>query len=772
VKTLRIISCGIVFLWISLLAQNSIGIYPLDADENNSITLKRYRMNASASYQQSAGSQQIPSGKAEIEGGTWKELSVYGGDVNDLAVHPNGDLFAATYSGVYRSTDNGQTWEEVNTQLPTSTATSLAINSSGTLFVGMKEGVFKSTDNGASWVKTSLNVPSSSFTDALIVTADDVLFAGNSSAPGNLFRSTDNANSWTDVSVPPSTAVWQLFSPAPKHILAGTLFSGVYLSTDNGDHWSSTSLTNGITGQFVTNSVGEIFVGTYGLQGDSFGGIYQSADSGATWIKVQNEIENLRIPALAINSNDVLFAGVLDGGDAYRSTDNGATWEKIILGLDLDFGIRLLRVNLNDDVFVGSVGNGVYRSTDGGNFWSAANQGLTGFKISDFTVSQAGDIFVAALPGGIFRSTDHGTSWKKINSGLASPAVYSVEVDSRGDLFTGTLPGMYRSLDNGDTWVEINKGLPLSPANSIVINPDSGFIYIGTRGSGVYYSNNDGDSWKEYNDGLSDPFVSTLTSNANGDPFVGTRSQGIFRWEPESASWTQINTGLPEAPLPLIQSIVVHPQSQQIFAALLFFGVYRSQDNGDIWSITTLPDPYTTSLAVDGQGGIFEGSGFFGIGFSNNVYHSTNGGISWTSIKAGIPTNSPVLTLGVDTLDRLLAGTLSSGVLRWSNTSTSLQNPPNNIADKFELSQNYPNPFNPVTTIKYYLPSRSKVVLKIYDILGKEIRILVDDIQSPGLKSVIWDGTNNQGESVGSGVYIYQIRAGNEIQTKKMTLLK
>ena len=94
------------------------------------------------------------------------------------------------------------------------------------------------------------------------------------------------------------------------------------------------------------------------------------------------------------------------------------------------------------------------------------------------------------------------------------------------------------------------------------------------------------------------------------------------------------------------------------------------------------------------------------------------------------------------------------------------------FSESFILYHAYPNPFNPTTTIRYELSQRSQISLKVYSILGLEIRTLIDDVQSPGLKSVIWDGTNNQGESVGSGVYIYQIRAGNEIQTRKMTLLK
>jgi hypothetical protein len=125
----------------------------------------------------------------------------------------------------------------------------------------------------------------------------------------------------------------------------------------------------------------------------------------------------------------------------------------------------------------------------------------------------------------------------------------------------------------------------------------------------------------------------------------------------------------------------------------------------------------------------------------------------------------------VDTLDQLLAGTWSSGVVRWSNASTSLQEI-RTIPVKFYLSQNYPNPFNPATTISYFLPSRSRITLKVFNILGETIRTLADDIQAPGEKTVVWDARNEKGRIVGSGVYIYQLQTGSETETKKMMFLK
>ena len=94
------------------------------------------------------------------------------------------------------------------------------------------------------------------------------------------------------------------------------------------------------------------------------------------------------------------------------------------------------------------------------------------------------------------------------------------------------------------------------------------------------------------------------------------------------------------------------------------------------------------------------------------------------------------------------------------------------IPKEFKLHQNYPNPFNPFTTIKYELPKPSDVVLKIYNILGQEVKTLVNSPKPAGYFQVLWDGTNFYGVRVSSGMYIYRIQVENFVSVKKMVLLK
>lgn len=94
------------------------------------------------------------------------------------------------------------------------------------------------------------------------------------------------------------------------------------------------------------------------------------------------------------------------------------------------------------------------------------------------------------------------------------------------------------------------------------------------------------------------------------------------------------------------------------------------------------------------------------------------------------------------------------------------------LPSKFSLSQNYPNPFNPSTTISYTLNNPARVSLKVYNMLGAEIATLVNEQQLAGEKIVTWNALNSSGSTLPSGLYLYQLKAGSQVLTKKMTLIK
>jgi len=102
-------------------------------------------------------------------------------------------------------------------------------------------------------------------------------------------------------------------------------------------------------------------------------------------------------------------------------------------------------------------------------------------------------------------------------------------------------------------------------------------------------------------------------------------------------------------------------------------------------------------------------------------------------------------------------------------------NPGDVQVSTFKLAQNYPNPFNPTTVINYNVEAGGHVTLKVYDIMGRLVKTLVNDYKAAGNGSgynVVWDGTDNSGSHVSAGLYIYSLQTGNKSMTKKMVLMK
>jgi hypothetical protein len=189
---------------------------------------------------------------------------------------------------------------------------------------------------------------------------------------------------------------------------------------------------------------------------------------------------------------------------------------------------------------------------------------------------------------------------------------------------------------------------------------------------------------------------------------------------------------------------------------------YKSTDNGNTWSSMTIVGNNISSYAENSLGHIFCGTYNFGDGVSR----STDYGETWEQINTGLPTMD-VRSVAVDSDDYLYAGPLGYSLFK-TTTSTAT-----NIDEikfepvSFELNQNYPNPFNPTTKIKYQISDVGFVTLRVYDVLGNEVALLVNEKKEIGNYEVSFDASN-----LSSGVYIYQLNVNEFINTKKMVLMK
>jgi hypothetical protein len=231
----------------------------------------------------------------------------------------------------------------------------------------------------------------------------------------------------------------------------------------------------------------------------------------------------------------------------------------------------------------------------------------------------------------------------------------------------------------------------------------------------------------------------------------------VFLSTDSAKSWTAVNSGLTNK---TVYALAV--KGGNLFAGTWGGGVFRSTNNGTSWTAvnTGLTNLNVAAFAVIGTN-LFAGT------YGGGVVLSTDNGTSWTDVNTGL-TALYVYSLAVsDTV--LLAGTEGRGVWRrpLSEIVTSVNVAPGKMPAAFGLDQNYPNPFNPTTQIEYQLPVAAHVTLKVYDVLGREVATLVNEIQDAGVYLATFDGTR-----LASGVYFYRLTASGKDQVRKMLLTK
>jgi photosystem II stability/assembly factor-like uncharacterized protein len=250
--------------------------------------------------------------------------------------------------GVSVTSDNGETWTQVNAGLTNTYIFALKFSGSS-LFAGtFGGGVFRSTDNGGNWIEVN-NGMTFPVVFAFAVTGTNI-FAGTFG--GGVFLSTDDGDSWTPVNNGlANLTVYSMLSDG-TNLYAGTFGNGVFKSTDNGSNWFE--INNGLTFPFIyslAEAGTDIFAGTAG------GGVYKSTDGGSNWISVNTGLTNPVVQALTGNSTDI-YAGTTAGG-TFHSSDGGNNWTQY--GTDFPtLDVQNLILN-NDYLFAATKLGGVWK---------------------------------------------------------------------------------------------------------------------------------------------------------------------------------------------------------------------------------------------------------------------------------------------------------------------------------------------------------------------------------------------------------------------------
>jgi hypothetical protein len=386
--------------------------------------------------------------------------------------------------------------------------------------------------------------------------------------------------------------------------------------------------------------------------------------------------------------------------------------------------------------------------------------GTTGGPENQTVLVSAGDHTLYAGGWYFFVSTNHGDSWVIPDSALA---LGSVAVGDSAVFAGSTAGGLYRSTDEGLHWATADSGLSGSVTRVAVTGTR---VFAGTFASGVFYSPNSGQDWTTAGSAIS--WVTALAVSETS-LYAGTYFGQVYHSRDNGASWTPADSGLPSSP---VNDLAILGTS--IFAA-----------NGDGVFRTTLGDSHWTQVSGTGTSDLFTRGTHVFAGMGGGTFLSSDNGESWADISLGLPANYPVVSIASDSV-YLYAGLYYGGVWKRpvSEILVSTKGIPGELPHEVSLQQNYPNPFNPTTTISFGLPSRSFVVLSVYDALGKEVSILLEEELSAGTYARQWNASG-----MASGVYFCRLsvspssgrmlvptgrdgEAGLHIHAMKLLLLK
>lgn len=401
---------------------------------------------------------------------------------------------------------------------------------------------------------------------------------------------------------------------------------------------------------------------------------------------------------------------------------------------------------------------GVHRSTDGGDTWTRV---FPAYIARTIALKQDSILFASVWPipaqtEGLYYSTNNGNTWNLTWDGGPSNNVFAVAFDPSNPLraYNGSRYGIARNLSGGTTgtWSVISN-LPLGSWVRDIAIDQNGWVFVAAQHqsnpnlNGVYYSTNQGQSFTRIGGIPSGDTIATVivvkdtTSTANSVVdqealYAGTTRGTAYR--AAILGFLSFELSFAMAGIPTIGSFFFRSPPTTIAAAYLFLGYFLDVTNG------------------------------------GGIAYTTDRGRTWYFYNEGFPAQSPVAALAgherspsTDLYSGLFLNQNNGGPVYRRTITTDVRTAWSDLQEAFALYQNHPNPFNPTTTIRYDLPFTGRVSLKVFDILGREVATLVNEVKEPGEHSVTFEASR-----MSSGVYFYRMRAGEYQSIKKLLLLK
>jgi len=520
-------------------------------------------------------------------------------------------------------------------------------------------------------------------------------------------------------------------------------------------------------------------------------GTYVSTNNGSSWTLDSAGIGTLQILKLSDDAYGNTYAIANGYYQIYRRINNTPGWTRI------DGGINAITVNpttINsvggDSVLLAATSFGLFASTDQGTTWSEDNANNPATSFYSFAKGAGGKWFTTTNLA-MYSLNPGDTAWTKVfpTSGyLGQLPIYTDGLDNIYTFGAGNsnlLQPLYKSSNGGTSWALDTAGSSLVWGGGAFYIDEKGGQHASYDPDGSFcrlYTKPYGGSWGQDTAGFgltsafSYSYTETFASDhhgylyASGYYFNGsTRVTGqVIRRPIDGGTWEADTVGIPSAYNHC--TALVPGKNGDMYAVFPPFLLHRS--NSGTWSNINVPvitgsTHNSMALSVDSSGALFAAISGDDVNFHYRglgVYFSKDTGATWTFAGGDSIGFTKLVSYGDSTY-----ACSGNGLYIFTRTAfkttgvTQVRGLPTNYA----LFQNYPNPFNPTTVISFQLAAKSRVTLKVYDILGREVETLVDGASDIGLHQVSFDASR-----FASGIYFYRIQAGGFMATKKLLLLK
>lgn len=703
------------------------------------------------------------------DGNTWKIFTTDDGlasnYVNTIAFAPDGTVWAATDDGISRF--NGTTWESFVCDEDTllNNVTCLAIDSDGVAWCGTPVGLL--SFDGTTW-KTyeEEKILSEKPVSAVAVGPDGIVWAGTiylEEVEGRNLRYMTIMRYDGETWVRTETSQFLGVSPSIMTIVfdpdgepwAG--FASGILRYD-GESWK--------TEVFNTGYGNSIAFGTDGL-------IWSTSDEGVTYYDGErwreytdnDGLADNNVSSIAITPDGKIWAGTALGLSRFEpQPESSNLWAKHTIGFGkLPQKVGMLTPAPDGVVWALVNKDGAFRYD--GETWTGYNteNGLPSIDIYATSLGPDGAVWIATKLG---IATFDGENWTTYTTadGLPNNRTTSLAIGPDGVVWAGIYRGGVCRFD-GKTWKAYTEDDGMVYGDNgveLVALGLDGAVWTGSR-SGV--SRFDGTTWVSYteDDGvvIGRSKVYFLTAGPDGSVWFGTSRNGLYRYD--GATWTNVDISLGVNSVTAKGSITFAPDGALWVATTSgvnkFDGetwtVYTEKDGlapGGVVSIAFEPDG-TAWLAATGGVTRFDGKTW-------GVFTEHNGLYSRDVHSIAVGTDGKVWC-GEKGVVSLLKGLGGVGVESMES-----------LPSEFVIRGNFPNPFNLSTTICFAIPRETVVNLVIYNIMGQKIRTLVTDRRAAGLHYVRWDGRDDSGTAVSSGIYFTYLTAGKKAVSNRMMLLK